>query len=150
VSTSIFLRRETFDRIGNFDESLGLGCNTAFQSGEETDVLLRAISSGYKLYFDPALKVLHPHPLSPNDAGSAGRAWSYGLGMGRVLRMHGYSFGLLASHIAWPIMGAFLAMATGKVALAHLRLARAAGRISGWRWQPGMPPITTPEWIRHR
>ncbi len=43
-----------------FDEKIGLGSDGIFQSGEETDLLIRAIKKfKYKIYFENSIKVIH-------------------------------------------------------------------------------------------
>ena len=56
----MFLRRELVERVGAFDEALGLGSGTRFASGEETDYLVRALRSGARLAYEPSLVITHP------------------------------------------------------------------------------------------
>ncbi len=42
-SHTIFLRRELVERVGGFDEALGLGAGTPWHSGEEIELLVRAL-----------------------------------------------------------------------------------------------------------
>jgi glycosyltransferase involved in cell wall biosynthesis len=46
ISYTIFLRRELVERVGAFDEQLGLGSGRPWSSGEEIDYLVRALRSG--------------------------------------------------------------------------------------------------------
>ncbi len=135
VSATLFLRGEVFEGLGGFDESLGLGARTMFQSGEETDLLLRILARGHRLRYEPRLIVHHPPP-DPEELGAADKAWRYGLGMGRVLRMHRYNTLAVFKHIAKPILGAGLALVVNRRALASVRWARARGRLAGWRHEP--------------
>ena len=144
VSATMFVRRGTIDRVGGFDPTLGLGACTPYQSGEETDVLLRIMQAGLVVYYEAALRVYHPLPPDPSSAGAILRAWSYGLGMGKVLRKHGYSQLQAMLYIVRPGVGAGLAWARGDQSLARLRAARAIGRFQGWR---GSEPIHAPGWI---
>ncbi len=132
VSATLFLRREVFEDLGGFDESLGLGARTIFQSGEETDLLLRILARGHRLRYEPRLVVYHPAE-NPEEPGAADKAWRYGLGMGRVLRMHRYGPLAVLEHLARPILGAGLALAANRRGLASVRWARARGRLAGWR-----------------
>src|SRR4029078_4597421 len=45
--------------VGPFDERLGLGSGTPWSSGEELDYVLRAIRSGARVVYDPAVRVTH-------------------------------------------------------------------------------------------
>jgi GT2 family glycosyltransferase len=87
VSITIFLRRHVVEQVGRFDESLGLGSGTRFQSGEEVDYLIRALLHGARLEYDPSICVVHPQgPDSPEAVGRI--AARNGLAMGRLLRRH--------------------------------------------------------------
>ena len=59
-SSMLFMRRKVRDTVGFMDESVGVGANTKYQSGEETDYFLRAMQAGFRLWFEPSLKVFHP------------------------------------------------------------------------------------------
>lgn len=59
-SSMLFLRRKVKDAVGLMNEKIGVGAGTKFQSGEETDYFLRAMHSGFKLWFEPSFKVFHP------------------------------------------------------------------------------------------
>jgi len=135
VSATMFLRSSIFKKTGGFDEELGLGAYTPFQSGEETDFLLRAIAHGFLIQYLPSLVVLHP--AESKDAGAGvERAWSYGAGMGRVLRKHGEGYLRSLYHILFPAAGAAVAaLVQQDWRLAQIRIARAFGRFHGLRAQ---------------
>ena len=87
VSITIFLRRHVVEQVGQFDESLGLGSGTRFQSGEEVDYLIRALRRGSRLEYDPSIRVVHPQ--GPADGAAVAQiAARNGLAMGRLLRRH--------------------------------------------------------------
>ena len=60
ISFTIFLRRALVERVGTFDERLGLGSGTLWSSGEEIEYVLRALRSGARVEYDPGLTVTHP------------------------------------------------------------------------------------------
>lgn len=136
VSATMFVKRETVDSVGTFDESLGLGSRTAFQSGEETDYLLRCLRGGHVIEYCADLAVHHPLPPDCRRLDAVTKSLSYGLGMGRVLRMHYYSQLDVARYVSIPMLGAVCAMMHGNEGLAKVRIARAMGRYQGWRWRP--------------
>ena len=133
VSATMFVRRGLVAAVGDFDSSLGLGAPTPFQSGEETDYLLRALKAGHSIWHETRLRVHHPLPPAPQELGSVERARAYGRGMGRVLRLHGFGFLTLAGHVVLPCLGSLHALILCNPALARIRYARALGRIEGWR-----------------
>jgi glycosyltransferase involved in cell wall biosynthesis len=148
VSASIFIRTSAAKVIGNFDEKLGLGSGTPFQSGEETDFLLRAIGLDYKVMFRRDLLIHHPMPPTRADRAVLRRTWGYGLGMGRVMRKHRYSALCAVSAVGRPIIGAAVSFGSGRLDTARLRFVRAAGRLQGLlASEQGQPPIP-PSWLR--
>jgi GT2 family glycosyltransferase len=148
VSTSIFIRTSAAKAIGHFDEKLGLGSGTPFQSGEETDFLLRAISLDYKVRFRRDLLIHHPMPPQSADRAMLRRTWGYGLGMGRVMRKHRYGALWAVSAVGRPMIGAIVSFGSGRLDTARLRIVRAAGRLQGLlASEKGRPPIP-PRWLR--
>jgi glycosyltransferase involved in cell wall biosynthesis len=133
VSATMFLRREVVDHVGHFNETLGLGSGTMYQSGEETDYLLRVLRLGYSIAYDPQLAVYHPLPPRAANEGATAKARAYGLGMGRVLWMHGYSPLAVGWFVLQPLLGAAHAALNGDLGLAKVRIERALGRLQGWR-----------------
>jgi glycosyltransferase involved in cell wall biosynthesis len=131
VSTTIFLRRSFVDRIGGFDEGLGLGAETPYQSAEETDLLLRLIADGNRIIYRPDLVVRHPRARTEGQQ-AVEKARRYGLGMGRVLRSHAYAGVEVLTHLARPGIGAIVAFFTRRPDLARLRWTRATGRLRGY------------------
>jgi glycosyltransferase involved in cell wall biosynthesis len=86
-SVTLFLRRKVIDRVGRFDESLGLGSGTPYGSGEETDYLVRAFNADCRIVRHPEIVVNHPDQ-DLSSPGSADKARSYGRGRNRVIRKH--------------------------------------------------------------
>ena len=131
ISYTIFLRREVVERVGEFDESLGVGAGTAFGSGEETDYVIRAIHAGYAVRFAADLVVHHPNPLREFDAVARSRGYKYGCGMGRVLAKHRYPPGYVLRSLARPVGGAALSALQGRWAKAGYYLNVFLGRLRG-------------------
>jgi len=117
------------EEVGGFDESLGVGSGTPWGSGEETDYLLRALAAGFRLFYDPTLCVYHEQPVRNNAA----LGFSYGMGMGRVLRKHHYPSWFVLQQVARAAVGAAAAVAAGHPGDARFRWAVARGRWRGWR-----------------
>ncbi len=101
-SSMLFMRRKVRDTVGFMDEAIGVGTNTKYQSGEETDYFLRAMQAGFKLCFEPALKVFHPElrELSrirkinyPYSVGQGYLLRKYHCPLSRLLAVTGRAFG---------------------------------------------------------
>jgi GT2 family glycosyltransferase len=128
VSYAIFLRHDVVERVGPFDERLGLGSGTPWESGEETDYLVRAVDAGARIRYDPALTVEHERRLY--DRTLAARD---GASLGFILRTHRYGTGTLARMLARPVGGALVSLARLDPAQARVHLATLAGRVRGYR-----------------
>jgi glycosyltransferase involved in cell wall biosynthesis len=131
-SCTIFLRSRVVCHVGDFDEALGLGADTPWQSGEETDYLLRALRAGFRLWRDPSLVVGHSAWDRMCDAAAARRGYVYGLGMGRVMRKHRVPVWLVATQVLRPLGGAVLAFLSGQFWKGCYRWAVCRGRLRGW------------------
>jgi GT2 family glycosyltransferase len=132
ISYTIFVRREVIGIVGQFDESLGLGSGSPFGSGEETDFLIRAVRRGCRIEYIPDLVVIHPNATSGFDTAVCAKAYSYGLGMGRVLRKHGYSVRFVTWRVLRPLLGALLFVALFRFRPANYHANVALGRFRGW------------------
>lgn len=86
VSFTLFVRRHVVERVGQFDETLGVGAQSPWGSSEEMDYILRALDAGCRIVYCPSLVVGHAHPLGRLDDKAIARAYRYGMGVGRVLR----------------------------------------------------------------
>ena len=131
ISFAIFLRRDVVERVGRFDERLGLGAGTPWSSGEEVDYLLRAIESGARIQYDPNLVV--QHAIKGYDR-RALRAVGFrdGASVGWILRRHRYGPGTLARMLVRPLGGIALSLARGDLTRASFHGATLRGRIRGY------------------
>jgi glycosyltransferase involved in cell wall biosynthesis len=102
-SITIFLRKEIVHAVGEFDISLGLGSGTLWNSGEETDFLIRAIEKDFTLQYYPEIVINHPDEIPLFDKAEIAKGRGYGLGMGKVLKKHHYSMGFVLLQILLPI-----------------------------------------------
>lgn len=132
-SICLFMRRPLLQRLGGFDERLGLG--TWFGAAEETDLIIRALASGARLVRHPAARVHHAYggrgalmPASPWR-----RSLRRARGTGALYLKHGLSPAVVLRGLLAP---PFKALARRPLA-AHLAhgLAASLGRLQGlWRW----------------
>lgn len=131
-SNGIFVRTVLAKAVGGFDETLGVGANTPFGSGEETDFLLRLLGAGCKGQFDPNLTVHHDQVDLVADRKTIERARLYSAGYGRVLRLHNYSLSFALYRAARSIAAAILAGLRGRAGEARRRLVWASGILRGY------------------
>jgi glycosyltransferase involved in cell wall biosynthesis len=132
ISIGIFLRRKVVDRVGGFDESLGLGSGTPWGSGEESDYLIRAVNRGFAVMYRPDLVVFHDDKTATYDETARQRAYSYSMGMGRLLRKHRYPSWFFGYMCARPFGGTLIALLRGRSTRARYHAAVLRGRIEGW------------------
>lgn len=128
ISFTIFLRREVVERVGPFDERLGLGSPEPWGSGEETDYLIRAVGSGARIAYDPSLVVLHEVRADDERIG-----YRDGASVGYLLRKHRYPARVVTRMLVRPAGG----VARSLVQLDGRKMAYYAaslrGRIVGYR-----------------
>jgi GT2 family glycosyltransferase len=135
-SNCLFFRREVFHEIGRFDVRLGVGAGTGFHSGEEADVLLRAIDAGLITRYFPDLIVHHDQVDASLTAAHIERAKNYGRGFGGLLRKHRFSTFEIAYRMSRPLLGAVVSLLSGNTIRARYRWARARSIAEGYRLWP--------------
>lgn len=73
---NLFVRRETFESLGGFDEGFGY-------IGEDTDFVRRALERGARVVLDPAVRVRHRRRGFPGPY--VAQRWRYRVKTGRLL-----------------------------------------------------------------
>jgi glycosyltransferase involved in cell wall biosynthesis len=132
ISYTIFLRSSVVKAVGDFDEQLGLGADTPWSSGEEIDYLLRALSVGGRIEYDPNLLVLHHNPsFSPTALRAIGAR--DGASIGYILRKHRYPRRWVARMLLRPAAGALLAVLRNDRTRARFHVSTLRGRLLGYR-----------------
>jgi glycosyltransferase involved in cell wall biosynthesis len=131
ASAGLFLRSSLVDRVGRFDERIGIGSEEPWSSGEETDYVIRALRSGARIEYDPLLVVEH-ELRSADAARSRAQGYREGASVGYLLRKHGYSARTLARMLVRPVGGSALALARRDRALARFHAATLEGRFRGY------------------
>jgi len=137
ISFSIFLRRPLVERIGGFDEALGVGAGTPWGAGEETDYLLRGLGQGGKVVFERDLVLHHPVKTADFGPGAIERQTRYEAGFGRVIRRGGFPGWYFPWVCTRTVGGALLALLRGRHAQARFKWHSVRARVRGWRsgWQ---------------
>ena len=134
VSFTGFLRRTVATAVGPFNEKIGIGSASAYQSGEDIDYYLRPLESGFRMWYEPSLTVYHPEFQAIERL--TARTYGYALGVGFVLRTHHFSWWDLAVALMRSIGGAALNLCRRDVRRAHIYLLRAAGLLWGYVYGP--------------
>jgi Predicted glycosyltransferases len=126
VSYAMFFRRDAVDRVGGFDEALGVGAGTLWGAGEETDFVIRLIKSGMRIWYNPGITVVHPQSIETPQ-----RTTSYGMGNGRVLALHFSSLFFWGYIVPRALAGIAVAAVT-RPSDAKRRWYGLVARIRGW------------------
>lgn len=129
-SSMVFMRRKVLDTIGLLDEELGVGCDTKYQSGEETDYFLRALHAGFRMWFEPSIRVFHVELRTPDRLRRSN--YGYSVGTGRVLRMHGCKTPRLLAVVCRAFGGAVACLARLNFAGALVYIRRGFGILQGF------------------
>jgi glycosyltransferase involved in cell wall biosynthesis len=138
---SMFLTRRAVERIGAFDETLGLGQPTPWKGGEDIDYITRAVSSGLPVYYRPGLDVFHDDPPPP-DRRQVQRAHGASCATGRLLRIHNFPLWYVAYWSAGSL--ALVLASTMKLDLigAQYHWVSFLGRLEGWLAPPRLVSST--------
>jgi glycosyltransferase involved in cell wall biosynthesis len=141
-STTLFVRQNVTKRVGGFDESLGVGCGTIFQSGEETDFVLNSLKLGFKSFYDSGLRIYHESVDTGGDKQFA-RALRYSAGFGRVLKKHDYGLPYLLYRVIRSLARCILCVLSFHFRTAKYKLIWAVGTIRGYFAESTVTTITT-------
>ena len=132
-SIGLFFRRELIQRTGGFDERLGLGAGTVWGAGEDVDYPLRAIAAGSRVEYCPDIAVLHDFGIRGHSREERRRGYTYGAGLGWIMRRHGYSRTSTCYHLIMrPCAAIALELLRARPAAARFYFASLRGRVRGW------------------
>lgn len=132
VSPAIFVRRSALEKVGGFDEGLGVGAASPYQSGEESDLLVRILSTGGDIARDCTIEINHQGYATEFGAATRRRARAYGCGLGHVLRRRGYPAWFAFYMASRSLGGSALCLAKLNVPKAGYYWNSFVGRMSGW------------------
>jgi glycosyltransferase involved in cell wall biosynthesis len=124
ISYGLFFRAGLVRQVGAFDESLGIGSKSSWQSGEETDYVLRALAQGFRIFYCPTLFSIHAR--GRKDESGFRKQVTYAAGGGRVVRLHSFSWIFRLRFFAAPFLRA------------TFNLFRLAPRHSKWQLDIGL------------
>lgn len=101
-SILLFFRKAVFTKL-RFDESMGVGCVSHVQSGEETDLLLRACSDGFTIFKDESILVRHDNSI-PTASEMLCKVQNYGVGRMHLLKKHRFPVWFVFANLVYPLM----------------------------------------------
>ncbi|MBV6272958.1 glycosyltransferase family 2 protein [Alcaligenaceae bacterium CGII-47] len=128
ISYTIFIKiRDKSDIV--FDEDLGVGSGSGFESGEETDCLLNLYSRKYIMIHNENVLIYHPNKTWKKEKPT--RALEYGRGFGYVLRKNRVSHFILIRVLFRPLIGIVLSLISFNSKRAKYYLNSFAGRLIG-------------------
>jgi len=128
-----FYRLEAVRAVGRFDERLGVGCDTAFQSGEDTDYALRALEQGFSVVRAPLVLVRHPS-VTLRSQKLQTKVAAYAAGRMRLLRKHAFPWWFLAANVLYPLLRLPLDCLAECMRIARYRCAMFTARL---KWLKG-------------
>ncbi len=137
-STSIFVRTRALKVLGGFDETLGLGANSPFQSGEETDLVMRLFEKGGRAYYRRDIIIFHDQIRK--DRTAPARARRYAPGFGYTLKKHHFGVPYLIYRVLRTFASAAIATFKGDMIEARYKAAWAVGTIKGYVACPSHRP----------
>lgn len=136
IMSTMFVRRSALDRVGRFDERMGVGSAGWYGAGEESDLLLRVLDSGGLAAYDPRLVVLQDEPRDEQDPAFVGKMLRYGCGMGHLWRLHRLSRLQLVYFAARKAAAVAVRGARGQRVTARADIAYLRGLQAGFRNAP--------------
>lgn len=128
ISFTIFLKKDVIEKVGDFDNKLGAG---AWGSGEESDYLIRAVTTGSIIRYIPSFFVYHENPITNLTYKHSERAYTYGLGFGYLLKKYHYPFWFILYQLIKPLTGIGLSLIKFNPMKAKYYLGSLRGRIHG-------------------
>jgi glycosyltransferase involved in cell wall biosynthesis len=145
VEAALFARRE---RLGDvrYDEMLGVGSHTPWNSDEGPDLLLRMLERGLRIDYHPELVIHHPNPLQTQDEGLQQRNLKYSRGRGYLLRKHRFPWPIIAKTMIRSLGGSLLKLLSGQPYWARYYWNSFVGKWQGLRGGKNAPPqlLTSP------
>lgn len=133
IEPTLAIRRSLFESLGGFDETIGTGSPGPYQSGEVTDLVLRALDAGERIIYDPSIEFVMDDPRDRVTAGFEAKMLGYGRGIGHLYRVHHLSRAQLGYYVARKYAAAGVRTIRGRRDLAKADLAWAKGARQGYR-----------------
>jgi cellulose synthase/poly-beta-1,6-N-acetylglucosamine synthase-like glycosyltransferase len=107
----LFARRAALGDL-RFDELMGIGAASPWNSDEGPDLVLRMVRKGLRIAFCPDLVIHHPNPMLVPDERLQQRNFSYSRGRGYFFAKHRYPLMRIGWSVFRSIVGSLYMAAT--------------------------------------
>jgi 2-beta-glucuronyltransferase len=131
-SNTVFVRTNAVSAGGGFNEEIGVGAPSRFQSGEETDFILSLMESGARVVYLRDLKVGHEQVENVGMKRTLKRAWTYSQGFGYVLKKYKYGIWYLTYRLLRSFLSAAWAFVRMEPQYGLSRLLWSVGTLVGY------------------
>lgn len=145
LEAGLFARRESLGDL-RYDELMGVGCESPWNSDEGPDLLLRMMARGLRIDYCPELCIHHPNPLQTADERLQERNFKYSRGRGYLLRKHRFPISQIANSLVRSLCGSLLMAITARPFWARYYWRSFVGKVHGLRGGKGAPEqlLTSP------
>jgi 2-beta-glucuronyltransferase len=130
-SNTLFVRKDAIPPSG-FDEKLGVGASSRYQSGEETDFVLTLMEKKSRAVYVSDLKICHDQVDDIGTGRLLKRAWMYSFGFGFVLKKHNFGFLYLLYRFGRSILSGVWGFVRLKPAFGLSRMLWSLGTVIGY------------------
>ena len=131
VGMALFVRRDSATGGSGLMSRLGWGRGPVLPRAKTPTMFFRLLESGLQGRFDRRLTVYHPRRDMLSGGANAVRAYSYGCGMGRVIRKRA-KLPLLPAFVAFDLLRLAYSLLCGRPGPAWLCAAHGRGVFSGY------------------
>jgi glycosyltransferase involved in cell wall biosynthesis len=129
-----FCKRDAFEAVSGYNEKVGAGAPSPWQSCEGPEIVLRLMDKGYRAYYDPGIYAHHPELIVDTmDARMQQKVRGYGRGMGYVLAKRNLGLFYSMNYMMRSLGGFLVYKAKGQQGRATYYLNTLKGRIEGYR-----------------
>lgn len=98
----LFFTRQAVESVGRFDEALGIGSDGPYQSGEETDYLIRLLDAGGNVW-RTHLPIVYHDEVDCSDEDCIQKARWYAMGRMYLLRKHQFQLWFKMVNVLFPL-----------------------------------------------
>ena len=131
IEFAFFVRRGSLGKL-RYDELMGVGALSPWNSDEGPDLILRLMQEGIRGFYEREIGVWHPRPVTTISEITLRRTYAYSCGSGYFLRKHHYPFWYFLYLILRPSAGVFLGAARFDDLACRFYWLKIRGRITGY------------------